>query len=124
VLFAAGQPNSRPGRSFRWCVAGQAHAQTAALFGSVGHVIMVASSSGKVSGGKLHPGSHAGAKALKRAGRRLAAGLWLSKSHGSHPRRLYRVRGGKVVSVAVVSASEARRGAKRLRSDLRAVGLS
>ena len=121
ALYAAGQPASRTGRSYRWCVSGAPNRQTAAVFGSSGQVVMVASDARSVSAGRLHPGSAAGRR-LRRAARRVAAGLWLSRARAWKPRMLYQVRGRRIAAVAAVSAGEAR-SAARLRGDLRAAGL-
>jgi hypothetical protein len=121
VLFAAGQPASRTGRSYRWCVSGAPRSQTAAVFGSSGRVEMVASDARSVTGVRLRPGAAIGAR-LKRAARRVGAGLWLSRGHGGRPRVLYEVRGRRIAAVAAVAAGDAR-SASRLRGDLRAAGL-
>jgi hypothetical protein len=91
------------------------------VFGRRGRVVMVASSSHRARAGRLHPGSRTG-RTLRRAATRLAPGLWVSPQHGSRPRFAYRVLGGRIASVAVIAAGEAR-SAKRLRGDLRAAGL-
>jgi hypothetical protein len=121
VLYAAGQPTTRPGRSYRWCVSGAPRARTAAVFGRRGRVVVVASSSHRARAGRLHPGSRTG-RTLRRAATRLASGLWVSRRHRSRPRFAYRIVGGRIASVAVIAAGEAR-SAKRLRGDLRAAGL-
>jgi hypothetical protein len=121
ALYAAGQPATRTGRAYRWCVSGVPHRRTAAVFGSSGKVEMVASDARSVSAGRLHPGSAIGRR-LRRAARRVAVGLWLSRARGSKPRMLYQVRGRRIVAVAAVAAGEAR-SAARLRGDLRAAGL-
>jgi hypothetical protein len=120
LLRAAGQPSSRRGRSYRWCVSGARRAETAAVFGNGGHVVMVGSNSARVGAGNLHPGSRTG-RALRRAAVRLAPGLWLGRRRRG-PRFVYRVRGRRIATVAAVTPNE-RRSASRLRGDLRAAGL-
>jgi hypothetical protein len=121
LLFAAGQPWSRSGRSYRWCASGAPRAEIAAVFGNRGRVVLVGSDSRRVAAGGLHPGSRAG-RVLRRSAVRLAAGLWLSRGGRPGPRVLYRVRGRRIVSVAAVARGEGRR-ASRLRGDLRSAGL-
>jgi hypothetical protein len=124
ALFAAGQPVSRPGRSYRYCVAGDSRAAVASVFDAAGRVALIAGTARGEAAAGIAPGTSARrlrgtrslggapATAAVRVGRRLARGA----------RYLYGVRGGRVTFAAVASASELRSPA-RVRSDLRAAGL-
>ncbi|MGI8507207.1 MAG: hypothetical protein ACR2MK_10500 [Solirubrobacteraceae bacterium] len=120
LLYAAGQPSSRPGRSYRYCVTGQASAGTEAVFGARGQVEMVASSSPGVRAGRLHPGSRA--SAVARVARSLGHGLWLGRRLARGTRFVYRARAGRVTWVAAVTPYAARSRA-RLRGDASTAGL-
>ena len=123
ILYAAGQPASRPGRSFSYCVTGASHGSTMVVFSPHGRVRMVASTAHGVRAGRLHPGSRAPrGKRMKRLAGSLGHGLWLGHplAHGTH--LLYRVRRGHIAWVAAVTAYDSRSRA-RLRADARAAGL-
>jgi hypothetical protein len=96
ALYRAGQPASRPGRSYRYCVSGGGRA--ALVFNRAGRVVMAVTTSRR-------------AHRPKGRGHRIAPGVW---------------RAGRYVYgagfVAIATASELGRPA-RLRSDLRAAGL-
>jgi hypothetical protein len=122
LLYATGQPSSRPGRSYRYCVGGGpgssgAPGSDVAVFGSSGRVSMVLSTAAGSRAGALHPGSRAGR--ISRVARALGGGLWLSRRSTSGTRFVYRVHSGRVAYVAVVSPAVAR-SAGTLRGDLRA----
>ena len=55
ALYAAGQPSARPGRSYRYCVAGGRGA-VAAVFNGSGRVALLASTARGYSAGGLRPG--------------------------------------------------------------------
>jgi hypothetical protein len=120
LLFAAGQPSSRSGRSYRYCVSGAPRAGMAAVFNSSGRVSMVLSTASRTRGGRLHPGSRSGR--IARIARSLGSGLWLGRRAAAGARFVYRVRRGHVVYVAVVSRADARH-ARTIRSDLLAAGV-
>jgi hypothetical protein len=114
TLFAAGQPTSRPGRSFSYC------GSVRAVFDSAGHLALVASTARGHRAGRIHPGTRAAV--VRRHARSLGHGVWLRHRLRGGRRYVFGVRRGRVRFVAVVSRSDAARRA-RLRADLRAAGL-
>jgi hypothetical protein len=46
ALFSAGQPGTRPGRSFRYCVAGSRSRHVSAIFNRHGRLVLIASNAG------------------------------------------------------------------------------
>jgi hypothetical protein len=122
LLYAAGQPTARPGRSYRYCVGGQPGAGQAAVFGPHQHVAFVASSAPGTHAGRWHPDARVGARALRRVARSSGAGLWLGTPSSNGTRLVYRVRAGRIAWVGAVTAYDAAR-LSRLRSDVRAAGL-
>jgi hypothetical protein len=124
ALFAAGQPGSRPGRAFHYCVVGGG--DVAAVFTPAGKIGLIASTALRHRAGRVRVGSGA---ALVRRGRAssLGHGLWLGPRLRAGRRYVYGVRGRRVRYVAAVTRAEARGTrravAARLRGDLRAAGL-
>jgi hypothetical protein len=122
ALFRAGQPQSRPGRSFRYCVGGASGrgARVASVFNAAGKVaLLVSTARGDRAGGI---GLGAGANRLRRGASRLAPGVWVGRRLAGGARYVYGVRGGGVRYVAVAAAAEVR-SVSRLRSDFGAAGL-
>ena len=122
ALFRAGQPQSRPGRSYRYCVrAGPGNgARMASVFNPAGHVALIA---GTARGDRANGiGVGASLARVKRGATRRASGLWVGRRLARGARYVYVVRGNRVRSVAVAAAPELRRVAG-LRADLRAAGL-
>jgi hypothetical protein len=122
ALFRAGQPLSRPGRSFRYCVRGTAgrRARLASVFNAAGRVALIAGTAAGETAKGIGPG--ATMRSLKREATRLASGLWKGGKLPGGARYVYGVRGGRVRYVAVARAGELR-SVSRLRSDIRAAGL-
>ncbi|MEA2211874.1 MAG: hypothetical protein QOF83_1822 [Solirubrobacteraceae bacterium] len=120
LLYAAGQPTARPGRSYRYCVTGGGG--QAAVFGARQHVAFVASRAAGTRAGRWHPGSRVRSRRLRRAARSLGGGLWLGHRLRNGTRFVYRLRGGRIAWVGAVNAHDAAR-VSRLRSDVRAAGL-
>ena len=120
VLYGAGQPSSRPGRSYRYCV-GRAGQRLAAVFNARGRVAMLLSSAHGYQVEGIAPGSRVAFVA--RVGRSLGSGLWLGRrlAHGS--RFVYGVRHGRVSFLGLVSGADAR-SLRSLRSDVHAASLS
>jgi hypothetical protein len=119
ALYRAGQPLSRPGRSYRYCVAGGAIAT--AVFNARGRVVLIASTArGQLAAG-IGPGARTRALRTVRA-RQLVRGVWVLGKGNHGARYVYGVRGGRVRFAALASAHEL--GSRsRLRADLRAAGL-
>ncbi|HEV3230052.1 MAG TPA: Coagulation factor 5/8 type domain-containing protein [Solirubrobacteraceae bacterium] len=127
ALYRAGQPLSRPGRSYRYCVTGPAGqgAAVIALFNGSGQLSMIASTAPGDLAGRIGPGSRA--RRLRRRARRVMPGVWVGRRTRAGTRYVYGVRRGRVRFVAVTTAStrraRARRSKAQLRSDLQAAGL-
>lgn len=122
VLYAGGQPASRPGRSFRYCTIGTAGLGRVAVFGSDQRVAFVASRAAGTRAGRWHPGSRVPARALRRVARAEGGGLWLGRRQPGGTHLVYRVRRGRIAWLGSVTARDgARLG--RLRGDVRAAGL-
>jgi hypothetical protein len=119
VLYAAGQPSSRPGRSYRYCVSGSPGAM-AAVFDQRGRLALIAASARGYRAGGIAPG--AAARRLRGRVRAVGGGVWLSRGRRGRSRFVYLVRGGTVRAVGVISGPESvRRGA--VRADVAAAGL-
>ncbi len=120
ALLRADQPDSRPGRSYRYCVTGAAGRRVAAAFTPAGRIGLVGSTAAGHRAGGIAPGARA--SSLRGRATSLGRGLWLGRRGARGARFAYVVRGGRVRAVAVVARSETR--AERLRGDLRAAGLA
>jgi hypothetical protein len=120
ALYRAGQPVSRPGRTYRYCVAGRASGSAAvtAVFNAHGHISMIAST----APGDRASGVAAGSSAAG-LGRAVLSGVFVRPAPQSRTAFAYGVRGGRVVYVAVIRAAELSDPAQ-LRSDLKAAGLA
>jgi hypothetical protein len=101
LLRAAGQPSSRPGRSYRYCQAGGGRA---AVVFSRGRAVLVSSTAPAALGGRATRGR---------------TGLVQGRASGA-ARFVYRVASGRLRWAAVAAASEP---PARLRADIRAAGL-
>ena len=123
ALYRAGQPVSRPGRTYRYCVAGRAAQGDAvsAVFNARGRISMIAST----APGDRANGVGTGALAIRlgRAARRLSPGVWVESARGTRTAYVYGVRGRRVAYVAVVRGAELG-DTSQLSSDLRAAGLA
>jgi hypothetical protein len=119
ALYSAGQPLSRPGRSYRYCVAGGA-ASLSAVFNRRGHVVLIGTGAHGYRAGALAPGLPA--RDLSSHARRWMAGVWIGHSLRSGARYLYGVSGGRISFVALVAAGDSR-SRSTLRSDLQAAHL-
>jgi hypothetical protein len=135
ALYRAGQPLSRPGRSYRYCVGGPAgrNATVVAVFDASGQVSMIASTAPGDLANRIGPGSRI--RHLRRRLRRVLPSVWVTRTRrathrtrrATHRRRartryVYGIRGRRVRFVAVTTASDLRNKAQ-LRSDLQAAGL-
>jgi hypothetical protein len=121
LLYALGQPTSRPGPSYRYCVDGSAGASVAAVFGAQdAAALAVSTASGYVANG-VHPGSSA--QLLQGKATQFASGVWLSPPLQGGARLVYGVSQGLVSYVGVAAASEVGSPAT-LQNDLRAAGVA
>jgi hypothetical protein len=121
ALYRAGQPLSRPGRSYRYCVTRGAGSRAAvtAVFDGGGRIATIASTAPGDRAGAIGPGSSA--RRLSRRAHRLTTGVWVGAELRGGARYVYGVQGGRIRFVAVSTASELRKPAL-LRSDLNAAG--
>ena len=122
TLYRAGQPSSRPGRSYRYCVTGSAGTATPviAVFNGRGRVAAIASTAPGDRAGGIAPGSSA--RRVSRHARRVSSGVWMGRKLRGGAAYVYGTRAGRVRFVAVAAAAELRSPA-RLRSDLKAAGV-
>ena len=122
ALYRAGQPMSRPGRSYRYCVTGRASrgAAVIAVFNARGRIAMIASTAPQDRASGIAPGTPA--RRLGRRAHRLMPGVWVGRKLRAGARYVYGIRAGRVDFVAITTARELHRAA-RLRSDLQAARL-
>ncbi len=121
LLLTVGQPASRPGHSYRYCIARSRSRTLSAVFTSKARVgLWVTNARGWTAGG-IKPGQRA--KRLHGKATSIGGGLWLSRGLRRGSRYVYGVRGGRVSFVAVASRSVAHRHSA-LRSALRASGVT
>jgi hypothetical protein len=122
ALYGAGQPQSRPGRSYRYCGGGPAGrgGSVVAVFDGSGRIAMIASTVSRDRAGAIAIGMPAAR--VSRHARRVVPGVWAAPRGRLADRYLYAVGGGRVRLVAVATARELA-NPTRLRSDLRAAGL-
>jgi hypothetical protein len=119
VLMQAGQPNSRPGTAYRYCVNGAPGRTLGVAFTAAGVVGLVGSTAASHTAGGIAPG--APASALTGHATQLGGGLWTGPPATGGARYVYFVQGGTVHSVGVAAASESTAAA--LNADLSAAGL-
>jgi hypothetical protein len=119
ALYRAGQPLSRPGRTYRYCVTSSKRTAVS-VFNARGRVALIATT---VRGDRAR-GIAAGARfsRLRGRARRYAAGLWVSRKRVGGVRYVYGVRGKRIWFVAVTNRGVLAKKAN-LRADLRAAGL-
>jgi hypothetical protein len=120
ALRRAGQPSSRPGRSYRYCVTGRSGAVTS-LFDAGGQIALIASTASGNSAGGIGPG--ATARQVRSRARQLMPGVWVGSPLRGGARYLYGIRSGRLRFVVIATADELRSSKARLRADLQAAGL-
>jgi len=120
ALYSAGQPLSRPGRAYRYCVRGlpAGRASLTAVFGAGGRVALIAATAPGERAAS--PTAAPAARRLPRGARRLTGGIWALGAGPNGTRFLYGASGGRIRYVAVAGRERSRAA---LRSDLRAAGL-
>jgi hypothetical protein len=121
LLFALGQPSSRSGRSYRYCVSGNLRATVSAVFTSGARVGMWATNAHGYSVGAVRPGQPA--RRLRNRAKAIGGGLWVSPRHKSGSRYVYAVHAGRIRVVAFASRSLSG-NLRGLRAAVRASGLS
>jgi hypothetical protein len=122
ALYRAGQPTTRPGRSYRYCVAGSAATATpvTSVFNARGRVTAITTTARGDHAGGIGPGSSA--RRVSRRMRRVSAGLWVGRKLKGGASYVYGTRSGRVRFIAIATAAVAS-SPKLLRSDLKAAGL-
>ena len=99
ALYSAGQPSSRPGDSYRYCVRGGG--RVAAVFDRRGRVAALFSNARRDRADAVRPGQRS--EVLRGVARRAGRGLWLGRSVLRGGRQfVYGVRAGRVSFVGVV----------------------
>ena len=130
MLRRAGQPESRLGRVFRWCVAGKGNrkARLAAVFDRKGRTALLASNArghgtiGRARNGKrIRISRGASARRLRGKARRIGRGLYVRRASGGR-RFVYKVSKGRVRYVAVASRTAAK-SRRTLRAYLKLSGV-
>jgi len=120
LLFGAGQPVSRPGSTYRYCVRGAAGTPLEAVFGGSARVAMVLATAPGYRAGALEVGARS-ARLSRLAAPRLAGAVWVARrSLAGGARYVYGVRRGRIRFVGVVARSAL--APARLRGLLRAAG--
>jgi hypothetical protein len=119
ALYGVGQPSSRAGRSYRYCVAGRSGAVISVFDGGSRIALIASTAPGDLASGI---GVGAPARQVRSGARRLMAGVWVGPRLRGGARYLYGIRGGRVRYVALASAAELS-STPRLRADLQAAGL-
>lgn len=120
ALYSAGQPVSRPGRAYRYCVAGHG-TSLGAVFSRRGPLVLIATADRGYRAGGLTPGDRAAVLKTDHA-RRFEAGVWVSQPLRSSARYIYGIQGGRIRFVGLVAKDDL--GSRsRLRSELEAAGL-
>lgn len=117
ALYRAGQPVSRPGHAYRYCVTGS-RAGASSVFDRRGRVALIASAAPGVSAAGRRPE----ARARVRGARRVFAGVWVGPALHGGARDVFGVSHGRIAWVAVATRATAS-DASALRSDLRASGV-
>ncbi len=111
ALYRAGQPVSRPGRSYRYCVSGDPRAVTVSVFNARGRVVLIASD------------APAAVSSIPRRGRRWLPGVFVGSALRGGARYVYVTGGGRGVRYAAVASRSALTSARALAADLRAAAL-
>jgi hypothetical protein len=119
TLRRSGQPDARPGRGWRWCVAGKGNerAHVGAAFRTKGRVGLVGSTARTYSAAGVRPGM----RASRVRGTRRGSDIRLRQAGRGH-RYVFVIRRGRVHSVAV-AARHVWPDAAALRRHLRLAGL-
>jgi hypothetical protein len=103
VLQRAGQPSSRPGSYYRWCVK-RSHGAATAAFDSRGTAVLVASTARRHRSGRIHPGARV--SKLKGRAKKISKSVWVGKRLNKRgARRVYLVRKGRVKVIGVAARS-------------------
>jgi len=122
LLYATGQPSSRPGRSYRYCVTGAASGQgLAAVFNAAGKVSLAVSTAPGYEARGIAPGTPA--RRLPRTVRSLGRGVMLGGPLADGARFVFGVRRGVVRYVGVADRTDAA-AIGALRGDLAAAGVA
>jgi hypothetical protein len=121
ALYRAGQPLSRPGRTYHYCVkgAGSRGRSVVSVFNARGQVALIATTARRDKAAGLAAGMSA--RHIARHAHRLSAGVWVGKRLRRGSRYVYGVRAGRVTFVAVAAKSQLKK--RVLRVDLKRAGV-
>jgi len=114
VLRRAGQPLSRPGRAYRWCVVGEPNARFGAVFTPAQRVGLVATTARRHTVGDLTVGDRA--SRLRGRTRAYGPGIRIRRLRGTRARYVYGVSRGRIRFVGVASGEIARTRARLARA--------
>lgn len=106
VLRSVGQPSSRPGAIYRWCVA-KSKGSLSAAYDLRGRAVLVAGTASHYRSGKFRPGQRS--RKLRGHAKRVRAGVYLGPKGKGGARRVYLVRRHRIKAVGIASRSLARR---------------
>jgi hypothetical protein len=120
LLLRTGQPWSRAGSAYHYCVTNAPGDTVTVAFGASGKVALVGGTAGGASAGGLRPLTPE--SRLTRLARKVASGLWLGPTLGGGARYVYGTTHGRVSFVGVASAA-ASRTTIQLQHELAGAGL-
>jgi hypothetical protein len=111
ALYRAGQPLSRPGRSYRYCITGKQDATAVSVFNARGRVALIASD------------ARAARTRISRRATRWLPGVWVGRALRGGARYVYVTQGSGTVRYVAVAARSALSSKSVLATDLRAADL-
>jgi hypothetical protein len=100
LLYLDGQPASRPGSRYVYCVSGSPRANITAVIGASGNAVAYTTTATGYRAGGVRPGS--AATSIEHA-TRIAPGVWRSGSLSHGARYVYGVRSGRVRYVGLLA---------------------
>ncbi len=119
TLMQAGQPSSRPGAAYRYCVTGAPGRTEGVSFRPTGTVALIGSTAPGHTAGGIAPG--APASVLAGHATLLGNGIWTATPASNGARFVYLVQAGTVHAVGLAASTESTAAA--LTADLTAAGL-
>jgi hypothetical protein len=111
ALYRAGQPLSRPGHAYRYCVGGTGRAAAVSVFNSRGRVALIASN------------AHAVRRSIPRDAQQWLPGVWVGGALRRGAHYVYVTGSGRAVRYVAVAGRSALSSKKMLAGDLRDAAL-
>jgi hypothetical protein len=111
ALYRAGQPLTRPGRSYRYCVGGAGHRTAVSVFDSRGRVALIASN------------ARSAPHRVPRNAHQWMPGVWVGRALRGGARYVYVTGAGRAVRYAAVAGRPALTSKRVLAADLKAAAL-